>query len=330
MAHMGQNDEAKAAIEQALQLDPRNVTAHEAMGMVSLRGKDRAQAAKYFSAAADLGSTSCMAHYYAAQFAYEQGNAEGLGRAEGYPRKAIQIDPQYVPGLDMLSRILVLREEKRPEALELARRLAAIEPAVITHQILIGNILLAMEKLDEANSLGQHLVAIARAENDKSLVNSFLASVRSRQKLLLEMQQWAEEQKRRLSKTVAPPPRPKEEVPAVAASALPPIKTGPKFKISGVVRSVKCSDPAIMDVVLDVEGNGIKLRARNHYQVQYWAVDSAGKNNFQPCSELQGKKVQIEYFTALQQQFVGWINAIWIEKYGPWRMREAPSRNAGT
>jgi hypothetical protein len=58
----------------------------------------------------------------------------------------------------------------------------------------------------------------------------------------------------------------------------------------------------------------IKWRAQNYYQVQYWAVDSAGKDDFQPCAELQGKKVQIEYSAATEQQFVGWINAVWIEK----------------
>lgn len=319
MAHTGEIEEALSSLEQALQLDPRSVTAYEALGMISLRRQDPAKAAQHFTTAANLGSTSSLTQFYAAQNAYRQGGAAQLAKAEGYLRKVMEIDPRHVPALAMLSGILLRSQEKHQEALDVAKRLAAIEPGVINHQILVGEILIAMGNLDEAGSLGRRLAEGKHSESDMARIESFLGRVQSRKNLLLERERQAEEWRAR---TREAPPRPKEEPPPAKTNTQPPPKSnptqtaqsGPTFKLEGVARAVKCSSPAVMDLVLATVGREVRLRARNHYQVQYWAVDSAGKNDFQPCTELLGKKVQVEYSMALGQPFVGWILAVWVEK----------------
>jgi tetratricopeptide (TPR) repeat protein len=310
MIYTGRPEEAKLALEQALQLDPRCLTAHESLGMLSLRQKDRAQAARHFAAAADLDSGNFTVLYNAARYSFEIGGVEELARAEGYLRKAVKVNPRYVPALEMLSQILASQETARAEALDLAKKAAEIEPEMITHQIQVGRILLAMGKIDEAIGLGQRLLAAARSDNEKQLVESFFRTAQSHQRLMLEAKQRQEARAR----GAVPPPGTNKEPNAQSQVVAQPAGTGPAVKIAGVIQTVKCGSPATMDVVLDAGGKQIRLRAQNHYQVQYWAVDSAGRDNFQPCKELQGKKVQVEYSPASGLEFAGWIHEIWIEK----------------
>jgi hypothetical protein len=69
-----------------------------------------------------------------------------------------------------------------------------------------------------------------------------------------------------------------------------------------------------MDVVLDSGGKLQKLRADNYYQVQYWAIEAPGKTGFQPCEELDGKHVEIEFLTVSGQEYSGLIKTVAIKK----------------
>ena len=54
------------------------------------------------------------------------------------------------------------------------------------------------------------------------------------------------------------------------------------------------------------------LRADNYFTVKYWAVGSKGKTGFQPCEELKGKKVGIEYLSVTGQDYSGLIQTVEI------------------
>ena len=69
-----------------------------------------------------------------------------------------------------------------------------------------------------------------------------------------------------------------------------------------------------MDLVLDSNGKLQKLRAENYYQVQYWAVDAPGKTGFEPCDELEGKRVEIEFLSVSGQEYSGLIRTVAIQK----------------
>ncbi len=299
-------DEARTMLEQALRQNPGSATANQAMGALFLRLQNREQAQKYFSIAADLDSKSYLAQYFAAQMALEKdGN---YGAAETYLRKAIAINPQFAPAFGMLSQILMLQREKEkiPEALELALKASRLNPADLSHSIHVGRILVAMERYDEAYSLGERILAGASTESEREQAESLLRMI----------DQYREIEKQR-SSVGEPEEQPQLEEEArirdIDAPA-PRIQTGPAGKITGFIRSVKCDFPAIMDMVLDSNGQQLRLRAENYYEVQYWAVDAPGKDGFQPCEELEGKQVEVEFLSVLDQEFSGIIKTVAIQK----------------
>jgi tetratricopeptide (TPR) repeat protein len=109
-------DEAKAMLEQALQLDPGNAAANVGLGLQYLRAGAVEESQKYFLAAADLDSKSYLAQYYAAQSAYE--SKQDYKAAENYLRKAIAVNPQFAHAFSMLSYVLLAQNKLQDSLLQ--------------------------------------------------------------------------------------------------------------------------------------------------------------------------------------------------------------------
>jgi Tfp pilus assembly protein PilF len=315
--------EAKTMLEEALRLDPKSAEAQEGMGMLLLAFGNQEKAGEYFTAAARLNSKSYMAYFHAAQS--ESQNARDFRAAEGHLRKALELNPKFVPALSLLAQIVSLRKENRPEALKLMEQAASLEPAEIRHRLNQCEILLQMERFDEATRLAESALTIAGTDADRKLATAELARIRERQ-------QWVQDVKRREeAEAERDRERAKEledfrnqralieqqqqaEASKPARATVPPIKRGRAGRTIGVIKSVKCHAPAVMDVVLEMDGKQKTYRAEDYYRVQYWAVASQGKTGFQPCTGLDGKRVQIEFQSVVGQDFSGFIQTVTIIK----------------
>lgn len=122
-------DEARTMLERALWENPDIAFANQAMGTLFLRLRNKEQAQKYFSAAANLDSRSDPAQDFSTQTADEK-DADTKA-ADGRPRKAVRLDPQLASAFGMLSQILIPGEGKAdiPEALESAVKASRLKPA---------------------------------------------------------------------------------------------------------------------------------------------------------------------------------------------------------
>ncbi len=304
LLHSDRLDEAKSMFEQALQLDPHSSLAHEGMGLFFMMRKNRELAEKYFTAAVELDSRSFLAHYFAALPAYERGDQP---RAEAYLRKSLAINPWFVPACKTLSQLLMAQQEKLAEALELSKRAAELEPAEFSHRLDTGKILIMMGRLDEAYTLTEKLLAAARTEAERTAAESLLFSIKHRKDAV----RGRNGSSHQALKETYPPAEDEKSDQGVQSS---PVKTGHYVKAKGLIRSVKCDYPAIMDVELDSNGTVYKLRAENYYQVRYWAVGAPGKSGFEPCEELEGKNVEVEFLTVFGQEYSGFLKTVAIQK----------------
>jgi tetratricopeptide (TPR) repeat protein len=307
--------EARAMFEEALRLDSRNTQANEGMGLLFLKLGDQEQAGKYFAAAAQLNSQSFLAQYYAAQSEYQRG--DDYGAAESYLRKALDINPKFVPACSMLSHILSFDEKRLPEALELALKAASLEPAELRHSLNAGEILIAMDRFDEASLVAERVLALAVKDADQNLAESMILRIKDHRDRVLEATR-----PRELPTKKAQPARKIEEYRQERNGAgeksqppsLPSAKKGPARSMIGVVTSVQCGYPATMDIVLESNGRQSKFHAENYYKLQYEAIGSSGGSDFEPCEELQGQTVQIEYTVVSGREFSGFLRKIGIVK----------------
>lgn len=317
LVHVNRKEEAKIVLGQALEMDSRSALAHEAMGILFTRLQKPEEAGKHFAAAVELDSRSYLAHYYAAHSAYQQGDSALM---ESYLRKALSINPNFAPACRNLSEQLAGKKERLPEALELAIRAASLEPSDTGHRVHVATILILMNRDDEARALADRILASATTDGDRSAARSLLATLKTKQDMKIEERKRAEQLKKELQQTEERNRRDKELEEQIRAQSearrlqanASPIKTGSSSKAKGLIRSVKCDYPAVMDVVLDSNGTLQRLRANNYYQVRYWAVGAPGKSGFEPCEELEGKSVEIEFLIVSGEEFTGLIQTVAI------------------
>ncbi len=332
LAFRNKTDKAKAALGQALQLDPRNARANEAMGQLFLRLDNREEARKYFAAAADLNSESCMANFYAAQAITLQNGDPDL--AERYLRKAVTVNPEFAPAYGELSQLL-RRKSKHVEALQFAKKAESLQPGILVHKINIAAILAAMDQIDEAYEYGRHIAAIAREENDRKQAESFFAWISKVREQKLEMKRMKEQAEERIrqeaekqedSETEEKSPESRPEEARIDASAeiekkrreeiarIASVKPGPAVRIEGTVRSVKCDFASSMELVLETGGKPKILYADNYFKIAFKSSGAAAKTDFQPCRDLEGKRVEIEYAIISSEYFSGLIRSMSIAR----------------
>ena len=63
-----------------------------------------------------------------------------------------------------------------------------------------------------------------------------------------------------------------------------------------------------MDIVIESDGMQQKFRAENYYRVQYESVGGPGKTGFEPCEDLEGKTVRVDFQSVSGQEFAGFIH----------------------
>ena len=163
LAEINRLDEAQDMLEQALELDSRNMTANEGMGMLCLQRKEYEKAGEYFTLAEELNSQSFLVQFHAAQSIFNQGSGD-LEKAEACLRKALSINPDFVPAYYLLSHVALRQKEKLSVALVLARKAAELAPAEFHYRVHIGQVLLAMNNIEEAHSHALNLIAMAHTE----------------------------------------------------------------------------------------------------------------------------------------------------------------------
>lgn len=310
LVHYNKLDRAQRMLDRALYLDPRNARANEGMGYFFLRINDREKSRKYFSAAADLDSKNCLAHYFAAETLMVKENDSAI--AEKYLRTAISINPFFAPAYGKLSQLLLKNQSGLNEALEYAAKGAELEPGRLSYKLNIAYITALMDKVDEAYELGQRALSAAR-DDDQDRVQaesllSWIKSLRDRQDRLQGLPQktpkepiftnWKQEKEVEEKR--------KERIARIAS-----LRTGSVAKLRGVVQTVKCEDPAIMDVVFDANGKQQLFHAENYFDVGFKSMGVA-LPQIEPCMDLAGKQVDIEYLPVSDEDFSGLIQLITI------------------
>jgi len=326
LVYMNKPDRAKAVLEKSLQIDSRSARANEALGLLYSSIGDTGQAGKYFSSAAELDSNSYLAQFYAAQSKLQQDNADDLGTTERQLRRAIVLNDRFAPAYRQLSYVLQ-KQTKMPEALEMAEKAALLEPGELSHSINAANIMAAMGKIDAAQVRAQQVLALARTEQDRNQAEALITRIKSYQAQQLSNERMAErqaqesrvtdEKKRHESIKEEAQLRALDEMEIkrkAAAKLRADLKTGPPVKLTGTIRSVKCDYPATLDIVIESRAKQHKLHAENYYQVQYGAIGGAGKTDFEPCNDLEGKVVEIDILTVNGQEFSGVIKSVTILK----------------
>jgi len=329
--------EAQALLEEALRLDPNLSAAHENLGFLHYREGRRQDAAKFFDQAVKLDSRSYLAHYYHAMLKLRFDEESSPEELENSLKRAIDLNHNFAAGYATLAGFYLRRDKNLEMALGLARRAAQLEPGNATFQLNVGGILLRMGRVEEAQKLGEQLLARAKSEEGRAAAESFLENVRRYEQYLAqkkayeqrtaaaaaERKRFEEEyaaavQRERARQAGGPqaPPRPES---SAAEEGRPTLKRrdgagGPRASAEGVIASVACKAPSAIDLVLRTAGPLFKLRSDDFRRVHYSSSAKPLPENFDACVHLKGQPARVIFIVQQGADHFGEIISIELTK----------------
>ena len=173
----GQRPEAaRPLLAEALDLDPDQPQAHESMGYLHYRQNERDEAEEWFSRAVALESGGYLSHFYSAVLTRST-DADGPARIVAALRRAIELNPAFAPAYARLAGRLGRHDERLEEAATLARRAAQLEPDNGAYWIALGQVLVRLDRFEEARAAGRNGRVAARSQEVRELAEQFLESL---------------------------------------------------------------------------------------------------------------------------------------------------------
>ena len=165
LARTGRPREARVLLESALRQDAGLSWAHEGLGTLDWDRGRRQDALRHFTEAVRLSPLNYVAQFRAGLI--EDHDAEpkaDVARREQALRRALEGNPGFAPALAALARLLSAQEDRRAEAISLAERAAALEPAAASHRVALWQALSRAGRTAEAAGVEEALLRIARRD----------------------------------------------------------------------------------------------------------------------------------------------------------------------
>src|SRR5207245_9512542 len=130
------------------------------------------------SLAVQLDSRSYLSHFLHARLLVEQAqDPHAFAEAEPSLLRATELNPNFAPAYATLAGLYMIRKETLEKALAAARKAAELEPGEPLYYLNVGNILLRLERIEEARGVGQRIQSDAKSTQVRAAAESFLAEV---------------------------------------------------------------------------------------------------------------------------------------------------------
>jgi tetratricopeptide (TPR) repeat protein len=309
LAYNNRTADAQTLLDQVLQGDPNNVSAHETKGFIAFREGHLDEAKKWYGQAVQLDSKSFLAHYYFAAISMNWPGHSDDAQIQSSLRKSIELNPQFAPSFDRLAVFLAMRHGDLEEAHRMALTAVTLDPANIGFRVNVAHVLIEMGQSDRAVQVLRAAAKLAKSPGESQIVEVALS----------EAQRFAEYQEG--VKTRSEETEEDTGHVSVASDVTPPkpipasdfVGGGPHRSLVGVLKNVHCSDPA-MDLTVASEGKSLPLHADNYFKIEFTALNVKIDGNLNPCRDLENRPAKVEYVESADKLVVSHLLAVEIHK----------------
>jgi tetratricopeptide (TPR) repeat protein len=264
-----------------------------------------------------------MARFLRAAWTFENASRTDP-QIEADLHQALQSKADF-PEANGLLAIYYANNSKLPEALTLSQKAASFEPGNI-NRIILANVLLGMHRYDEAEAQA-HQIAAATADNGvRTQANDILTHIAEARNYEAQARQRQQEAAARASAAAAarasvpaaqsnvvssekaPDPSEDADTPELTRRDAPP-------NVRGIVAQVRCNGNE-MEVTVKTGAQPAPLifRALDRTRIGYSSNTSAVNGDIEPCTELRGRTVRVDYKPSATKFFDGEVVQITVEK----------------
>jgi hypothetical protein len=84
--------------------------------------------------------------------------------------------------------------------------------------------------------------------------------------------------------------------------------------VTGVIRGVQCSDPAVIEFKVEAEGKTLDVYSNNYYDVAFSSASSAPAGDLHPCTDLEGATAVVKYAEVPDKTVDGQITSVELRR----------------
>jgi tetratricopeptide (TPR) repeat protein len=306
LAYIHREKDARSLLEQVLHDDPNNTLAHETMGYLEFRAGHMEQAQNWYAQAVKLDSQSYLANYYFASIAMSRGESGGNwdGQIENSLQKAIKLNPSFAPSYDRLAVFYGMHHRDLDRARVLLLQAVELDPENVFFRVNAANILSTMQRDTDAINVLQSAMKLAKTPEEVAAVQNALETVQLSRSVRGQEQQQKREREQEEARQFHDDMEAsaKQSVGEEAQPRVPKKKEivlkGPRRSVTGTIKSVHCSAPAVMDLDVDTDSRMITLHTSNYYKVEFSGLGFTPTAELKPCTDLRGVHAKVEYIEA--------------------------------
>ncbi len=344
--------EAKAMLDSVLAIDPKNAAALTSMGIFYAKQNNIQVATRFFQAAADSGSTSHIAHYHIGTIALKAGDykrAESSFRkaielnpsfALAYAQlagvlalndrtaesaldlavKAVEMEPGVLSHRLVLANALM--HLKRVDlAIQYAEQVEAAAVSTRDREEAGRFLTVARRYRDNLEEQRKREEGAGQPQQSGGREESGAGSVTDqdpirRKQLDAEMKaiENAERDELHLFQAKADAYEKRERIKNTYLEAVRRYEPAGTASMEGVIRSVRCFDPAAIEITLEAESTTRRMHIKNYFEIRFMAMDHNPEGELKPCTDLLGHSVTIDYIATPGEAYDGEIQSIGIYK----------------
>jgi Protein of unknown function (DUF1570) len=283
-----QYEPAEELLQEAIRLDPKLAIAQQNLAISYYFQDKSVEALAALSAAIELDPHVTVTRYLRADLTSRtSGSGQSDPQVEADLRAAIAANPNFAPAYGMLANHLASRGEELPEALDFAKKSAALEPGNSYYQLAVARVLARMRQYDQAQAVALTAQANAHDANSKSNADQFIEYLRR-----------ARETEARNNQILSQRESARTTVDATTNSAEPDEEETPpddgKSRVDGTVTDIQCKVQEMTIAIMAKDGP-VKLHSIDNTKINFISDVPVKSEEFWPCTALKGRAVRVVY-----------------------------------
>jgi len=320
--------DAETLLTTSLDADPKNANAREAMGLLKFRAGDYESAKKWYGEAVQLDSRDCLAHYYYAMISLKAGDRDHDAAIESSLRASIKLNPEFAPAYDALASFFASRDKNLSEAHLLNAQAIELEPENLNYRMNASSVLSQQRQYSSAIGVLKFAKRMAKTPGETAMIDNRIQQLEHFQ-AALEKAKTSEGGAESVSSATAQPATPSDPTKTIVfrrvdGKVIGKVEetpnyptgpaTGPRHKVHGIIRDVRCSYPNVLSLKIDEGSRSVPLYNNNYYKIEFATANYTPDSDIEPCTDIEGMKATVEYSAVTDKLVAGQIVSIELAK----------------
>ena len=227
-------------------------------------------------------------------------------------RAATQSNPSFAPAYARLAAYLSMRHKNMDEALSLVKTAVKLDPDNYYFRLNAASVLAEMGDYKNAISVAGAAVKLASNPQQMSQAQSQIDQIQqiqqSRAQIEQQQREYASQQTQASAQTVV------KVVPVMETPKHPTGANGPKHTILGVIQSVSCGYPTVLEMRVEAAGRTYNFYNNDFSTIDLTALGFTPKDSMNPCTDFKGFKASVQFAESSDKTVNGKVFAVELRK----------------